>query len=105
MERPEFVSEPLEPVGGFADTGALARGEPSVPVAFIWRGARHDVARVLSSGRVMGEDRGDTYLRRHTFEIETTGGLRMAIYFERNPSSRPRRKGWWVYTVTSPRPE
>ena len=52
----------------------------------------------------MGEDRGDSYVRRHYYDIETTDALRMSLYFERNPSDRSKRKVWWIYTVTLPEP-
>lgn len=52
----------------------------------------------------MSEDRGDTYVRRHYYDVETTDALRMSLYFERNPSDRIKRKAWWLYTVTFPEP-
>ncbi len=82
----------------------MARGEPGVPKAFSWRGERFEVARIVATKRAMGEDRGDVYLRRHYYEVETTDALRMALYFERNPSDRSKRKAWWLYTVAFPDP-
>lgn len=80
----------------------MSHGEPSVPAAFIWREQRFDVARVLATRRGMGQDRGDTYLRRHYYDIETADAVRMTLYFERNPSDRSKRKRWWLYTYTLP---
>ena len=102
--RPVFVSERIAPEPGYFDIAALARGEPAVPRAFVWRGQRFDVARTHASRRAMGEDRGDTYVRRHYYDIETTDALRMSLYFERNPSDRSKRKAWWLYTVSYPGP-
>jgi len=59
---------------------------------------------VLATQRGMGEDRGDVYVRRHYFDVETTDLLRMRLYFERNPKDRSKRKAWWLYTVTFPEP-
>jgi len=110
-DRPTFVSEKISPVPGTADLSALSRGEPGVPTAFVWRGQRFDVARTLERRKNMGEDRGDVYVRRHYYDIETADALRMTIYFERNPTSRGRdyknrrgRKQWWLYTLTYPKP-
>jgi RimJ/RimL family protein N-acetyltransferase len=102
--RPQFASEPIAPVPGAADPTAMSHGEPSVPAAFVWREQRFEVARVLSTRRAMGQDRGDTYLRRHYYEIETADAVRMTLYFERNPSDRSKRKRWWLYTYSLPEP-
>jgi [ribosomal protein S5]-alanine N-acetyltransferase len=82
----------------------MSHGEPSAPVAFVWREQRFEVARVLATRRGMGQDRGDTYLRRHYYEIETADAVRMTLYFERNPSDRGKRKRWWLYTYSLPDP-
>jgi len=103
-QRPQFASEPISPVPGAADPTAMAHGEPSVPKAFVWREQRFDVARVLATRRAMGQDRGDTYLRRHYYDVETADGVRMTLYFERNPSDRSKRKRWWLYTYSLPEP-
>lgn len=82
----------------------MSHGEPSAPVGFVWREQRFKVARVLSTRRGMGQDRGDTYLRRHYYEVETADAVRMTLYFERNPSDRSKRKRWWLYTYSLPEP-
>ncbi len=102
--RPVFVSERITPEPGYFDIAPLARGEPAVPKAFVWRNQRFDVARTHGSKRTMGEDRGDAYIRRHYYDVETTDALRMSLYFERNPSDRTKRKAWWLYTLTFPEP-
>ena len=99
----QFIGEKIECAGGF-DVSAMARGEPGVPSAVIWRGQRFDIARVISSARRMGEDRGDRYVRRHYYDVETTDALRLSLYFERNPSSRGHVKAWWLHTLTVPEP-
>ena len=77
-QRPVFVGERISPQSGSADIAAMSRGEPGLPGAFHWRGQRFEVARRLSSRRDMGQDRGDTYIRRHVHEFETADGLRMS---------------------------
>jgi RimJ/RimL family protein N-acetyltransferase len=99
-----FISERITPEAGTFDIATMARGEPSLPSAFTWREQRYRVARTLESRRHMGEDRGDTYVRRHYYDIETSDALRMTLYFERNPSSRSKRKEWWLYKLTFPDP-
>ncbi|MBV8281267.1 MAG: GNAT family N-acetyltransferase [Candidatus Eremiobacteraeota bacterium] len=102
VARPAFVSERITPAPGSADIGTLSHGEPGLPRAFSWRGHRYEVSRQLSSSRDMGSDRGDVYVRRHYYELETTDQLLMTVYFERNPSDRSKRKAWWLYTVAFP---
>jgi ribosomal-protein-alanine N-acetyltransferase len=104
QQRPAFVSERISPEAGSADLNAMARGEPGVPRAFTWRDSRFEVAHVLATERDMGKDRGDVYVRRHYFDLETTDLLRMRLYFERNPKDRTKPKAWWLYTVTFPAP-
>ena len=95
-----FVSEPIEPEAGSADIGAMSRGEPGLPRAFVWRGARYEIASVEATRRSTGTDRGDVYVRKHIYEIVTTRGERMTIYFERNPTSKAARKHrWWLYSI------
>jgi [ribosomal protein S5]-alanine N-acetyltransferase len=102
--KPQFVSERVAPDAGAFDIAAMARGEPSVPKAFTWREHRYEVARTLASHRTMGEDRGDSYVRRHYYDVQTIDDLQMSLYFERNPSDRSKRKDWWLYTLTLPDP-
>src|SRR5215469_4209024 len=98
--RRTFVSEPMTPEPGSGSVEAMARGEPGLPRAFSWRGERFEVARVIDQGKSHGEDRGDVYVRKHWYDIETTAGLRMRVYFDRNPGrSGSQQSRWWVYWV------
>ncbi len=100
MPWEEFVSEPLTPEPGAFDAAAMARGEAGVPAAFTWRGRRYAVATVRAAWKGTGTDRGETYLRRHWFTVETTTGERMTFYCDlqaKNPK-RPKAR-WWLYTV------
>jgi hypothetical protein len=97
----EFVSEPLTPVPGTFDAGAMSRGEPGLPGGFSWRDHEYKVERLMSKWKSTGTDRGETYLRRHWYRIQTTTGERMTVYCQRqarNPKDAKSR--WWVYSVT-----
>jgi RimJ/RimL family protein N-acetyltransferase len=104
VRTPQFISERIAPEPGTFDIAAMSRGEPSLPKAFAWREHCYQVARTLATRRQMGEDRGDNYVRRHYYDIETTDALRMTLYFERNPTSHRKRKEWWLYTLMLPDP-
>jgi len=97
-----FVSEPIEPEAGSADIAAMSRGEPGLPRSFTGRGTRYEVASVVATRRTTGTDRGDVYVRKHFFEIDTACGKRMTVYFERNPTNKVARKHrWWLYSIDS----
>jgi [ribosomal protein S5]-alanine N-acetyltransferase len=100
--QPIFVSERIAPEPGHFDIAALARGEPAVPRAFTWRGQRYEVARTWAADKALGVDRGDTYVGRHYYDVETADALRMSLYFERNPNDRSKPKAWWLYTLAYP---
>jgi len=81
----------------------MSRGEPGLPRVFTWREQRYEIASVTSGWRSYGEDRGDSYVRRHWYDIVTVCGRHMRIYFDRNPGRGGRRqKGWWVYSADDP---
>lgn len=100
-----FVSEPIEPVEGTLDTSAMARGEPGLPRKFVWRGEEYAVAEVLRQWKQSSPCRhgsGERYVRKHWFEIRTTNGAEMRIYFERQPRSKRRQKmRWWLHTLST----
>ena len=97
----EFVSEPVEPKPGSFDAAAMSRGEPGLPKEFTWRGTRYAVARLLSTWKTSTADRGEMYLRRHWFRVETATGEQMTLYCERQARNLKKPKArWWVYTVT-----
>lgn len=93
-----FVGKALEPEGAL-DTDALAQGEPSLPRAFTWDHDRIEVGTVRKTWRSTKDDRGDTYVKKHWFEFDTTDGRIAVVYFDRGA-----RKGaprWWLYTLSS----
>jgi len=95
----QFISEPLRPLSESFDAGAMVHGEPGLPHAFEWRGETLEIKTVLKVWRSTKEDRGDHYLARHWYEIETPDGRRCTIYFDRHAKSgKPR---WWLYTLSS----
>ena len=47
LKRQQLISEPLEPMSGFFNTSAMARGEPGLPCGFTWRGRELAIAEVL----------------------------------------------------------
>jgi phosphoribosylglycinamide formyltransferase-1 len=99
--QPEFISEPIVPDAGSADAAAMSRGEPGLPRSFTWRNTHYVVARVIAKWKTSSrEAAGELYLRRHWFEIETTAGLRITLYCERQTRNRNKPKArWWIYTI------
>ncbi len=92
----KFVSRPLVAAGeGFVTPADGSR--PPIPRAFRWEGRTLVVTAVLRAWRSTKADRGDTYLKRHWFELETECGLKIEVYYDREtpPGSSP----WWLYTV------
>ena len=96
----EFVSEAITPKPGSFDAAAMARGEAGVPSEFTWRDTRYVVARVTAAWKSSSADRGEMYLRRHWYAVETVAGERMTIYCERQArnTKRPARR-WWLYSL------
>lgn len=93
----QFVSEPIAPVGDGFESAAMTHGEPGLPAAFRWRDETLDVRAVLKAWRSTKDDRGDTYLKRHWYEVETADGRRVTIYFDRQARRGAHR--WWLYTL------
>ena len=98
-----FVSEAIEPRGGTLSVAALAQGEPSLPDAFRWRGDERRVVEVLEKTKVLREDRGETYVRRHAWRLLMDDGSIWSVYFTRQPPTRgraPRAVGarWFLKT-------
>lgn len=95
---PRLISEPVSPVAGF-DTGAMARGEPGVPLSFFWRGTEYRINRELRSWRDLRPCRngsGEQYAGKHYHEVITDCGKLMILYRERSGSKKDR---WILYTV------
>jgi uncharacterized protein DUF6504 len=91
-----FVSAPLTPRGDGFITSADGNAPP-VPDAFTWKEGEFHVAAVLRSWRSSKTDRGDTYLKRHWFELQTAEGPTIEVYYDRE--ARKGASHWWLYTV------
>ncbi len=92
-----FVSEPLEPGADYVASPALSQGEPPLPQRFRWRDEELVVADVVRCWRSTKDDRGDTYLARHWYDVRTTDGRSAVIYFDRKARRGSAR--WWLYSI------
>jgi phosphoribosylglycinamide formyltransferase-1 len=104
MTEREFVGEPVEPDGCAFECAGMAQGEPGLPRRFRWRGELWEVAEVLRSWKESGpctSGSDERYIRKHWYEVRTTGGEVLRIWFERQArSARERtRRRWWIHTV------
>jgi hypothetical protein len=97
---PQFVSKPIVPQGGSFDVDTMSHGEPSLPPAFDWEGETLTVRMQRKMWRSFKDDRGDSYLKRHWFEFETTDGRIAVVYFDRG--ARRTEPRWWLYTIGAP---
>jgi len=100
----KFISERIVPAKGTFDTKAMSRGEPGLPSRFLWRNSEYRIAEIVRKWKEASpcsSGSREKYVRKHWYEIRTTDGLCMKIYFERK--SMPRRqakKRWWLYSVS-----
>ena len=95
---PRFVSEPIDPGSDFVDSRSLSSGEPLVPRRFRWREEEVVVRTVVRTWRSTKTDRGDAYLARHWYEVETEDGRTAVVYFDRK--ARRGASLWWLYTIS-----
>ncbi len=97
-----FVSESISVLSADLEL-PTAIGEPGAPRAFIWRGERVSVNRVVSQWRETrgcSHGSGEQYAFKHWFDVEVADGRRMKLYFERKARSKAQSKRrWWLYTV------
>jgi hypothetical protein len=93
----KFVSAALVPTGDGFITPATG-SEPPVPRRFSWNGHLVEIAAVLRSWRSTKTDRGDAYLKRYWFELETSDGQRIEVYYDRD--ARNAAALWRLYTIT-----
>ena len=101
-----FIDEAIEPVAETADTARMAAGEPGLPRQFKWRGGTIEVAAVIRTWRETGPCRhgsGEMYVRKHWYEVATTAGETMKIYFERQPrrgeAHKRKKERWWLFSI------
>jgi len=97
-----FISEPITPLAGAPDTRAMVRGEPGLPPGFIWRGREYQVIERIEEGKTLSPDRGELYVRRHTFKLLMDDDSTWDIYFLRQPQKGAARKSaaarWFLKT-------
>jgi Family of unknown function (DUF6504) len=94
-----FVSEPLRAAGEeFVASPALSQGEPPLPRRFHWRDEEIEIAEVVATRRSTKDDRGDTYLARHWYDVRLADGREATIYFDRK--AKRGTPPWWLYSVT-----
>jgi hypothetical protein len=91
-----FVGRPLTP-GGEGYVTAASGSEPPIPRAFLWEARKLVVADVLRCWRGTHDDRGDTYLKRHWFDLRTEDGARIEVYYDREAHRGGAQ--WWLYTI------
>ena len=94
----QFVSEPIEPDATTFAPGAA--GEPSLAGRFGWRERTYEIAAVERAWKTTDAGHrgpGNAYLRRHWFDVRTTGGEAMRIYAERGG-----RPGWFLHSWCGP---
>ncbi|HKU80601.1 MAG TPA: DUF6504 family protein [Candidatus Tumulicola sp.] len=91
-----FVSQAIEPLGDGLFTAAIGT-EPPVPKTFVWGDRKLVVTAVLKKWRSTKDDRGDTYLKRHWFALQTACGLTIEVYYDRQ--ARRTAPRWWLYSV------
>ncbi len=100
----QFISAALHPVAGTFDAAHMSTGEPGLPRQFRFRSQTIEIARVLKTWRETGpchHGSGETYVRKHWFEVLTDSGDTMKIYFERQARSRRNKCRWWLFTIDS----
>ncbi len=92
----KFVSRPLATTGDGFITPASGN-EPPVPRAFLWDGRTLVVGAVVRAWRSTKTDRGDSYVKRHWFELEIENGVKIEVYYDRD--ARRGQSQWWLYTI------
>jgi phosphoribosylglycinamide formyltransferase-1 len=98
----EFVGEAIQPVADTIDAARMSTGSPGLPRHFRWRSQTIEITRVLKTWRDTGpchHGSGERYVRKHWFEVLTTSGDTMKIYFERQPRTPRNKARWWLFTI------
>lgn len=106
MPRDEFVSERIEPAGGWLDVAGMGRGEPGLPRGFLWRGESFEVISCEESWKTSSPEGGrvgaDVYLRRHYYRLKMANGTLWTVYFLRQAARAGSAKHrWFLYAVES----
>jgi len=100
----QFIGAAIQPVAGTFDAARMSAGEPGLPRQFRWKRQTIQIARVLRTWRETGPCRhgsGESYVRKHWFEVLSDSGDTMQIYFERQSRSQRNRNRWWLFTINT----
>jgi hypothetical protein len=71
--------------------------EPPVPRAFNWNGRILVITAIVRCWRSTKTDRGDVYLKRHWFELQTACERTIRVYYDRE--IRRGASPWWLYSI------
>ena len=93
MSEPEFISEAIEPLPGVFETRNMVRGEPGLPVGFVWRDREHRILQCMATGKKLSQSVGDLYVRRHTFSLQMDDDSTWDVYFLRQAAKGTSRRG------------
>jgi phosphoribosylglycinamide formyltransferase-1 len=80
----------------------MARGQPGLPEQFTWNGKPFVIKKQLRTWKDTGPCRhgsGESYVRKHWFEVETGDGITARLYFERQQRGRNRMQRWWLHSM------
>jgi len=98
----QFISEAIQPIAATFDSARMATGEPGLPSEFVWRQRTFTVAKMVRTWRETGKCRNgslERYVRKHWYEVATTSGETLKIYFERQARGKALTKRWWLYSL------
>ena len=96
-----FVGEGIEAEETSFCASSMAMGKPGLPRKFSWRDRSFSVGQILEEWKESGDCRhgsGERYVRKHWFRIQTTEGLEMKIYCERQGRSSGGSR-WRLYSM------
>jgi phosphoribosylglycinamide formyltransferase-1 len=97
----QFISAAIQPVEGTFDAARMSTGGPGLPRQFRWKRQTIEIVRVLRTWRETGpchHGSGESYVRKHWFEVGTDSGDTLQIYFERQARSGKNRSRWWLFS-------
>jgi hypothetical protein len=100
--NPHFIGEAIKPVATTFDAVRMARGEPGLPQAFVWRGHTVRIVKVRRAWTDTGPCRhgsGEQYIRKHWYEVLTAADGVLTLYFERQARGRRKTARWWLFSA------
>ena len=84
----------------------MVRGEPGLPEGFAWREEERRIEEVLSTGKAATPDRGEMYIRRHTYRLRMDDGAIWNVYFLRQApkggSTTAAKRRWYLLSTEPP---